>query len=287
MRHGFLFVHKPIGPTSHDIVGIARKKLGERSIGHLGTLDPAAEGLMVLAVGKKALKCIELFERCDKCYEAEITLGAVSTTYDREGVIETVERKAGQLDPAQTDIQNMIADYFVGDIDQVPPRYSALKVNGERAYKTVRQGGNVEIQARPVHIYNCELLRYDYPTLVLSVHCGSGTYIRSLAHDLGQQLRCGGYLSGLKRTQVGPWQIDRAIAPDEIDWPTIIPLKEVLKNQVSIELNDAEYKEIEHGRPIQKAVEPNTIAWFNEYPVAVLTPKTGITEMAHPRKVLS
>ena len=283
MRHGFLLLNKPIGPSSHDCVAKVRSLLMERKVGHLGTLDPAAEGLLVLAVGAKALKVVELFKDLTKEYKAQIRLGAVSSTYDREGIIEEVILKPGVAVPDQSIIQNVIADRFIGKIDQVPPGYSAVKVGGERAYRKMRQGRGVDLPPREVEITDCDIVSFNYPDLTLHISCSSGTYIRSLAHDLGGLLRCGGYLSGLKRTKVGEWLIEDAVELEETKWSDVIPLKEILANFPRIDLTEEEYYDIRNGRDITQEVKPDTFGWFDGLPIAILIPENGKT---HARKVL-
>ena len=283
MRHGFLLIDKPLGFTSHDAVAVARRTLPERSIGHLGTLDPAATGLLVLAVGKKALKVVQLFMDLTKEYEASVKFGQISTTYDREGHLQQYDIGMGWAAPEQGELQRIIRERFVGKISQVPPSYSAISIGGERAYRKARQGRAVDLPAREVHIEKCEVLSYAYPDLRLRVECGSGTYIRSLAHDLGQVLRCGAYLSGLRRTKVGEWSVTDAKAPDAIKWSDVIPLKDVLKHFPRRELTESDMEELRFGRNIEAEVEPDTIGWFDELPVAILVPAADGT--AHARKV--
>ncbi len=272
MRHGFLLIDKPSGMTSHDVVAIVRKSLGERGIGHLGTLDPAATGLLVLAVGRKALKVLELFTTLSKEYEAHMLLGKTSTTYDGEGVIEVSPKRPGWEIPEQGTVQRVIQDHFVGRVSQVPPAYSAVSIGGRRAYDLARKGQDVQLAAREVHIAGCEILSYHYPDLKLLVQCGSGTYIRSLAHDLGKMLWCGGYLKALRRTKVGEWTVDEAVDPKKAEWGHVLPLKDVLKPLPSRELSEDEWDDVQHGRVIEAAVEHNTIAWKDGLPVAILVP---------------
>ncbi len=284
MRHGFLLINKPCGPTSHDIVATIRRVLSEKSIGHLGTLDPAAEGLLVLAVGAKALKVVELFQGLSKEYIASVRLGAVSTTYDREGVIEQLEPKPGWVALEAAALRRLIAEKFTGRIAQVPPAASAVHIGGERAYRKMRQGRAVDLPPRDVMIDECTVLSYEHPDLLLRVRCGSGTYIRSLAHDLGQALHCGGYLSALRRTRVGGWSIEHAIAPGEACWTSVTPLKEVLHSFPRIDLAEKEMEDLRHGKNIGHTISGMTIAWYAELPVAILeaTPDGA----AHGRKVL-
>lgn len=287
MRHGFLLLHKPRGPTSHDAVAQVRRKLGERSIGHLGTLDPLAEGLLVLAVGAKALKVIELFAGLTKEYVVEITLGAESTTYDGEGTITKTELSPMWKPPAGiSDLDVLLRRRFLGKISQVPPAYSAVKIGGERAYRKARQGRSVEIPPRDVVIHELQTIAYDYPRATCRVVCSSGTYMRSFAHDVGAVLHCGGYMSALMRTKVGDWTLDEACLLDDIAWTHVAPLKEVLKHLPSRELTINEWKEIQFGRSIPGSDAPNTVAWCGGLPCALLEPHPAEPNRMKPRKVL-
>jgi len=283
MRHGFLLIDKPVGPTSHDIVDKVRKRLHERKVGHLGTLDPLASGLLVLAVGAKALKVIEFYSDLSKEYDASIHFGAVSSTYDKEGVIERVTLKPGQSAPDQVKIQNAIADRFTGKVQQTPPGYSAVKVGGERAYRKMRQGRGVDLPSREVEIESCKINSYEFPMLELHVTCGSGTYIRSLAHDLGEMLYCGGYLEALRRTKVGDWSVKDSVVPSIVDWMNVLPLKEVLTSFPRFDLTEEQAEDLKNGRDIKGEVEKNTIGWFDGLPIAVLEQKKAAI---HARKVL-
>jgi tRNA pseudouridine55 synthase len=261
-----------------------RRTLPERSIGHLGTLDPAAQGLLVLAVGRKALKVVELFMDLSKEYEADIHFGAVSTTYDREGVIEEQAPKPGWVIPDEMTLRRVLLDRFTGRIAQVPPAASAVKIAGERAYRKMRQGRGVLPPSRDVQIAECTILAYDYPNLRLGIRCGSGTYIRSLAHDLGIALRCGGYLAALTRTRVGEWTLESAVAPASARWTDVLPLKNVLRNVPAITITDDEAEDLRCGRNIEWEITGTTIAWHGELPVAILVPAGD--GWAHARKVL-
>ncbi|MFA4845751.1 MAG: tRNA pseudouridine(55) synthase TruB [Patescibacteria group bacterium] len=289
MRHGFLLLKKPRGPTSHDTVARLRRSLGEPKIGHLGTLDPMAEGLLVLAVGSRALKVIELFFGLTKEYLGTITLGAVSTTYDSEGVITQVKAKPGQSPPEDASrIQALIDDRFLGKIQQVPPAFSAVHVGGTRAYRKAQRGEHVELQARETTILECKVREYRYPRIVLSVCCDSGTYIRSLAHDLGESLRLGAYLSALTRTRVGDWKIEDAHAPEDAKWSDVLCLKDVLASFPRRELASAEWEEIRCGRFIDGTMssEEPLIAWYEGLPVALLERVRRESGKLKPRKVL-
>jgi tRNA pseudouridine55 synthase len=289
MRHGFLLVHKPRGPTSHDVVAKARRILSEPKVGHLGTLDPMAEGLLVLAVGAKALKVVELFKGLTKEYLATMALGAESTTYDSEGLISANKPKAGWLPPDDASrIQALIDDRFLGKISQIPPAFSAVHVGGTRAYRKAQRGENVELKAREITILECKVQEYAYPKLVLRVLCDSGTYIRSLAHDLGESMRCGGYLAGLVRTKVGDWNLKNAKQIEEAGWTDVIPLKDVMARFPRHELKPAEWEEIRFGRTITGTMSPEglLVAWLEELPVALLERDHRCDGKLKPRKVL-
>lgn len=201
-----IFVDKPSGMTSFGAVARVRRILSEREghkvkVGHTGTLDPFATGLLILLAGKATKKAPEL-TKLDKVYEATIRLGEVSTTGDPEGEI-TVSGTA----PARAEIDAIIPQ-FLGKIQQTPPAFSAIKVNGQRAYKLARAGKEVEIPSRTVEIYSLDILSYEAPELKIRTHVSSGTYIRTLAEDIGKVLGCGAYCSALRRTQIADYKID-------------------------------------------------------------------------------
>ena len=196
---GFLLIDKPRELNSFGIVKYLRKTLNLKRIGYAGTLDPLATGLMIVAVGE-ATKLLTYLEKLDKVYEVEITLGITSATYDAEGPLTTVNWKG---DFTQAFIEEVIQENFIGLREQKPPIYSAIQVQGKRAYALARKGIEVDLKTRAVNFFEIRLEYFSWPRLVLNVHCSSGTYIRSLAHDLGQILGCGGYVTALRRTKVG------------------------------------------------------------------------------------
>jgi tRNA pseudouridine55 synthase len=209
---GFLFVDKPAGWTSFDVVAKVRSILRAASdapkkpkVGHTGTLDPFATGLLILTIGK-ATKEAQNYSKLDKTYEATIELGKTSTTGDPEGEITDVR---GQT-PDVSDVEAVLKQ-FIGEIEQIPPIYSAIKVNGQRAYKLARKGQAVEIPIRLVTIHSLELLDYTYPHLKIRAHVSSGTYIRTLAEDIGKALGSGAYTTELRRTKVGGFDIKDAV----------------------------------------------------------------------------
>lgn len=210
---GLLLIDKPAGWTSHDVVArirsVIRTQTGQKTkVGHTGTLDPFATGLLVLVVGGYTKKAGE-FSKLDKTYDAEITLGAASSTGDIEGEITP---KSGQV-PSKMTLQAILSR-FEGEISQIPHKYSAVKVGGQRAYKMARAGKEVKLEPREVTIYSFELLSYEYPKVKIRTKVSSGTYIRSLAEDIGEALGTGAYLSALRRTTVGNYRIVDALGID-------------------------------------------------------------------------
>jgi len=202
-----IFVDKPTGMTSFGAVARVRRILSQREghkvkVGHTGTLDPFATGLLILLAGKATKRAPELTKK-DKVYEATIRLGEISTTGDPEGEI-TKTRKAI---PDRAIIEDTLKQ-FVGDIRQTPPAFSAIKVNGQRAYKLARAGKEVEMPSRVVTIYSLDIIDYSVPELRIRTHVSSGTYIRTLAEDIGKALGCGAYCSKLRRTQIADYKID-------------------------------------------------------------------------------
>jgi len=209
---GLLLVDKESGPTSHDLVAALRRLLGVRRIGHCGTLDPLATGLMVLCVGNFT-RLNPWLSSTDKEYVAILTLGATSDTGDAEGHIE--EFVAPRI-PSEAEILKCLCN-FKGEIEQVPPAFSAIKVGGVRSHKLARAGKQAELKARKVRIDEIELIAFDYPTLKIRVRCSKGTYIRSLAMDIGDELGCGAYLGALRRTAIGSMKIDQALSLEAIE----------------------------------------------------------------------
>jgi tRNA pseudouridine55 synthase len=212
---GYLLIDKPEGISSFRVVAIVRRIASEATnqkakVGHTGTLDPMASGLLILVLGKYTKKAAD-FSKLDKVYEAELTLGAVSSTADREGMI---TKKSAHV-PTEGEIAKAL-NKFIGDISQTPPAYSAIKVGGHRAYKLAREGKAVELKARPAKVFSIKNVVYRYPKLSFIAHVGSGTYIRSLAEDIGGALGSGAYLSKLVRTKVGTFDLKDAISIEEI-----------------------------------------------------------------------
>lgn len=206
---GLLLVDKPVGVTSHDVVDHIRKAAGLRRVGHTGTLDPNATGLLILCLGP-ATRLSEHLTGLDKTYEGVMRLGVVTESYDLDGAV-VEEHPVPALDKAKL---QEACDRYVGDIQQVPPMVSAVKVGGERLYRKARKGEVIEREPRAVTVHEFTVLNYEAPDARVRVRCTSGTYVRSLCHDVGQDLGCGGALATLRRTMVGKFSVEDAAPMD-------------------------------------------------------------------------
>ena len=210
--NGVVVIDKPLGWTSADVCRFLRRRTGGAKVGHAGTLDPLATGVLVCCLGR-ATKAVPRIMDGAKRYEATVDLTAFSTTDDAEGELTPAETAAP---PAIEAIEGALADRFTGVIEQRPPAFSAIKVDGRRAYRAARAGEAPELAPRPVRIDSIRAVAYAWPELRLDIRCGKGTYIRSIARDLGAALGTGGYLTALRRTEVGPFTEDGAVTPDDL-----------------------------------------------------------------------
>ncbi len=210
--NGVLNIDKPLGWSSAKVCNLVRRLSGGAKVGHAGTLDPLATGVLVVCLGK-ATKRIPGFMDDTKAYRAEVDLSAFSTTDDAEG-----ERTVVGVDhpPALETIQRVLGERFIGEVQQAPPRYSAVKIDGKRAYKMARAGEEFQTRTKLVRVDSIEIEAYDWPSLTLIIECGKGTYIRSIARDLGVALGTGGMLTGLVRTRVGAFDIRDAKSVEEL-----------------------------------------------------------------------
>lgn len=213
-KFGYLLINKPVGPTSHDIVHKLRCITGIKKIGHAGTLDPFACGILILAIGREATKGINKHVKLNKEYVATLYLGSISTTYDREGEI---KKWPGNVKKITNDEVQEVLKKFVGEQLQTPPMFSAKKVKGKRLYKLARQGRVVDRPASAIKIETINLLKYEWPFLQIKIKCSSGTYIRALADDIGKKLNCGAYLSELQRTKIGPYLLENSFDIEKIN----------------------------------------------------------------------
>ncbi len=205
MENGFLLINKPATWTSHDVVGYMRRVTHIKRIGHAGTLDPFATGLLIVAIGRENTKRLDEFKDLEKTYIATLRLGATSDTYDKTGLITELSDRKISLE----EIQKILPD-FVGAQEQLPPMYSAKKVDGKKLYKLARKGIEVERKAHHITIYDIELLDYTFPELKIRVRCSTGTYIRSLVQDIGQKLGVGAYCEELERVSIGEYSLENA-----------------------------------------------------------------------------
>lgn len=251
---GFLNVYKPKGITSHDVVSALRRITKVKQIGHTGTLDPFAEGVLPICIGK-ATRLIEYLDD-DKAYTGTIQLGSSTTTYDLEGEEVNFSDKKVTFNEIEAAL-----DKFRGEIDQLPPIYSAIKVNGKKLYEYAREGKEVKIEPRRVNISKLEILEYDETNrrLTLHIECSKGTYIRSIAHDLGTELTTFGHLVKLVRVKAGMFEVNNAVSlehiqtKEDVEKLLIAPLKKL--NYMTYELNKNELVKVSNGTAIMPSKE--------------------------------
>jgi tRNA pseudouridine55 synthase len=260
---GVLVVDKPVGLTSHDVVQIIRKGTNIRRAGHTGTLDPRASGVLVVLLGP-AVRLSEYVSASDKRYQAVVRLGQSTDTYDAEG---RITGGSSPVDISEEQFENELKS-FIGEISQVPPPYSAIKVKGKKAYDMARDGEEFDLAPRTIHVYNLDLLEWAPPEAVIDVYCSSGTYIRSLAHDMGEKLGCGAHLVGLRRTKSGRFTLRDAVPLRKLRetfesgtwYQYLIPAAEALSDWPSIELSLDQVEAVRHGIRIQSPALQSTWA---------------------------
>lgn len=260
---GVLVVDKPIGLTSHDVVQVIRRGTGIRRAGHTGTLDPRASGVLVVLIGP-AVRLSEYVSASDKRYQATIRLGSSTDTYDSEGVITS----SASIEDITEDMFTEALGHFIGEIEQTPPPYSAVKVQGRKAYDMAREGEEFELEPRMIHVYSLDVLEWAPPEVVIDVYCSSGTYVRSLANDLGKELGTGAHLVGLRRTKSGRFTLRDAVplrrlqeAFDAGNWYRfLIPAAEALADWPMIELDADEVELVRHGHRIPASPEMKGLA---------------------------
>ncbi len=251
---GILNVNKGLGITSFQVVSFVRKRSGVRRVGHAGTLDPAATGVLLVCLGQ-ATRVTEYLMDLRKTYRATVRLGVSTTTYDAEGEVTGTADASGVTQEAVREALKA----FIGEIMQIPPAYSAVKVAGERAYRLARRGEAVALKARPAQVYRIDVLRWAPADVEIEVDCGKGTYIRSLAHDLGQSLGCGAHLAALCRTRVGPFSVEDAVTREELErafddgsWTERLqPVDCGLLALPQITLHIEDEKDIRHGQAVK------------------------------------
>ncbi|MBV6458240.1 MAG: tRNA pseudouridine synthase B [Fimbriimonadaceae bacterium] len=249
---GIVLIDKPAGITSHDVVNRVRRQYGTRRVGHSGTLDPSATGLLVVAIGP-ATRFLQYLPMEPKEYTGRIRFGIETTTQDAEG--DTVQER-----PLPGDLTDRITETlpsFIGEIQQTPPMYSAIKRDGKPLYAYARAGQEVERQDRTVYIKEFKSGGIEADQMEFLVVCSGGTYVRTLAHDLGQAVGCGAHLASLRRTRVGRFSVDQAVALDALDHGTILPLSQALPPMPILSLGFQQVAAIREGRAIPFAEPPS------------------------------
>jgi tRNA pseudouridine55 synthase len=253
--NGIVVIDKSEGVTSHDVVQAVRKKLDAKA-GHLGTLDPMATGVLPVTLGK-ATRLAQFISSSPKVYDGRLRFGFATDTYDREGVPTSEER------PVSGDIESAMLS-LTGEIDQVPPPFSAKKVGGVPSYKLARKNRPVELTAAKVQIDRFEMIALDLPFMSFRVTCGPGTYIRSLAHDLGARLGCGAHLTELRRTRSGDFRIEEATPLENCSPETMIPVENLLGALPRIEVSGIDETRVLHGNQIVGDVAAPLARIFNK-----------------------
>jgi tRNA pseudouridine55 synthase len=276
-----LLVAKPVGPTSHDIVDIVRRRLGTRRVGHTGTLDPFAEGLLVMVVGR-ATRLVPFAAAWMKSYEGRLRLGATTDTDDATGQVQ--EQRLVAVDRAGLE---RTLDGFRGTVRQRPPAYSAVKIEGERAYRRARRGEAVEPAEREVEIRELELTAFTPPDVEFRATVSAGTYVRSLARDIGAALGCGGHLVALRRTTVGPFRLEDAVAPVAAGPADVLPPGMLVRHLERRDVDAVEREAVVHGRWIAAAGDATAspVAMFAGETLVAVADRAG--DVLKPRVVLA
>lgn len=269
--HGLAVVDKPGGVTSHDVVAMLRRHLDERRVGHAGTLDPDATGVLLVGVGH-ATRLLRFLTALGKTYTGEVVLGTETDTLDDSGAV--TARHEMSVSPAQ--VRTVVAEQLSGPIMQVPPMVSALKVDGRRLHELARAGIEVPREPRPVTVHRFEVEATDDPLVYrIEVSCSAGTYVRSLAADLGTRLGGGAHLRRLRRTACGSFTADEATSPDE---PHLLTLREALRDVPALVVDEATAGLVGHGRALDRAV----VGAAGDGPWAVVGPTGDLLAVYEP-----
>ena len=283
---GILNINKSSGMTSFDVVSRLRRLLHEKRIGHGGTLDPLADGVLPVFVGT-ATRVSEYMLEHPKTYLSTIKLGYESNTYDAEGEISFIKDPSYvNAEMAETELKS-----FVGDVMQIPPVFSAIKKNGQSLYKSARNGDVVDLEPRPVTIDACDLLAFDNPFVTIRVRCARGTYIRSIAHDLGEKLGCGGYITRLTREKYGPFDIQDALTVEQIerliDEGMEVPFYEIdhiMDGWEHVDLNETESQDLINGKTFSFDSNAQKVAVYRDGTFLAVAEKVE-DGIYHPSKV--
>ena len=249
---GFLLINKPGGITSHDAVYAVRRALGTKRVGHAGTLDPQATGLLFMAVGP-ATRFLKYLDLEPKAYEFTVLFGTETDTYDADGQV--VQEK-----PVPPDLEDRIRTSlinFLGEIEQLPPMFSAVKKDGKPLYKYARQGEEVEREPRAVNVYTLEVLSFQSPQATFRCVCSGGTYVRTIAHDLGRLVGCGAHVTALSRTAVGRFKIEQAKGLDDVGPQDLISPEQALDPMPVMRLKDGQVQVLQHGNFLRVTEAPN------------------------------
>ena len=272
--NGFLNLYKPVGITSMDALRQVKRLTGQRKkVGHAGTMDPLARGVLPICFGQ-ATRLMEYVVDGRKRYRMEVELGATTQTYDSEGEVTRIR----EPDYVTPELVEAAVLPFVGEIEQLPPMYSAIKIDGQRLYKLARAGVEVERKPRPVEIFEIRLVAFELPRITLDVECGRGVYMRSLAHDLGSALQCGGYVTDLERRYcagfdsadgVTPNGLEEMVANDPSSWQNLVhPVDHVLRRLRAIRVGDSAQRAMSNGQEVacgRLLLEPGYLEQFRAY----------------------
>lgn len=286
----FFFIDKPTGLTSFGVLRDMRRILWIRKIGHSGTLDPLATGGLLVATGNYT-KLIPFVEKDSKSYRASVMLDGSSPSYDSDTEIcflSEEKKREFQSSLTQKQIEQILKEKFLGKIEQIPPKYSALKIDGKRALDRTLAGQEIEMKSREVEIFSCEILSFAYPVLELEVSVSAGTYIRSIAHNLWNILGTWGYLSALRRTKVGNIDITDATSLEQLDASQSIPLESVLWEKIHLFQDELVYKRLWDGQRVKwefllpqnteiLLFDGNMVRYIVEYKNGVIHPRKKIT----------
>lgn len=263
--HGLVLVDKPSGITSHDVVDEVRRVFGTRRVGHTGTLDPIADGLLVLMIGE-ATKLAEYLQRCEKSYEGVLKLGVVSDTFDTESEL----RPGPSPRMPKLEVLQELADAFTGEIEQVPPAHSAKKHQGKKLYEYARAGEKVEVEPRRVNVMDFELFDQEGDEVGFAIDCSSGTYVRSLVNELGQRAGCGAVMKELRRTRAGAFDVDDAVTIEDLQArqvdeaslrEVLIPMRVAVPEFPALWLMPEAEQWLRRGQPV-----PSSLVEFGDHP---------------------